>query len=83
MVGFGEPPAVVPEGNSLFAAAPGAVPAPLEGSATTLQPGALEGSNVDAVTGLIELVEVSRGFESYMQTMQRLGVDAPPPADAD
>ena len=28
--------------------------------------------NIDAVAGLVELIEVSRGFEAYMQAMSRL-----------
>jgi flagellar basal body rod protein FlgG len=72
VVDFGERPALVPEGNALFAPAPGAVAAPLDAAAVRMEPGAIEGANIDAVAGLVELVEVARGFESYMQAMQRL-----------
>jgi flagellar basal-body rod protein FlgF len=72
LVDFGAEPALVPEGNALFAPAPGAVPVDLDASAVQLQSAAVEGANVDAVAGMIELVDVSRGFETYMQTMQRL-----------
>jgi flagellar basal-body rod protein FlgG len=72
VVSFGDTPALVPEGAALFAPAPGAAPAPIDASETRLEPNAVEGANVDAVTGMIELVDVSRGFETYMHAMQRL-----------
>ena len=72
LAGFGERPALVPEGNSLFAAAPGAVAQPVKESDVRVQQGAIEASNVDAVGSLMELIEVSRGFETYMKTIQRL-----------
>jgi flagellar basal-body rod protein FlgG len=72
VVDFGEKPALVAEGHALFAPAPGAVAAPLDAAAVRLEPGAIEAANIDAVTGLVELIEVSRGFEAYMQAMSRL-----------
>jgi len=72
VVDFGEKPALVAEGHSLFAPAPGAAPTPLDADAVQMEPGAIEAANIDAVSGLIELVEVSRGFEAYMQAMTRL-----------
>src|SRR5206468_2235590 len=72
LVGFGERPGLVPEGNALFAPVQGVVPAPLDASATHVDQGSLEASNVDPMKGMVELVEVSRGFEQYMHAMQRL-----------
>jgi flagellar basal-body rod protein FlgF len=72
MVGFGEHPALQPEGATLFTPAPGAAPTPLDAAQVHLHPGALEAANVDAVAGMIELVDVSRGFETYMHAMRRL-----------
>ena len=72
VVSFGETPALVPEGAALFAPAPGAVPETLDATAVRLQPGAVEGANVDAASGMIELIDVMRGFETYMHAMQRL-----------
>jgi flagellar basal-body rod protein FlgG len=72
VVSFGERPRLVPEGATLYAPAPNAAGTPLGSDAVRLQPGAIEASNVDAVTSLIELVDVARGFESYMQAMRRL-----------
>jgi len=72
LVGFGDRPALVPEGSSLFAAAPGAVAQPPKDGEVRVQQGAIEASNVDAVSSLMELIEVSRGFETYMKTIQRL-----------
>jgi flagellar basal body rod protein FlgG len=69
---FGAEPALVAEGSSLFAPAAGATPAPLDAAAVHVQSGALEGANVDAVGGMIELVDVSRAYESYMRAIQRL-----------
>ena len=62
------------EGNALFAPAAGAVPVPIDATATQthVEQGSLEAANIDAVKGMIELVEVSRGFEQYMHAMQRL-----------
>jgi flagellar basal-body rod protein FlgF len=72
VVDFGEKPALVAEGHALFAPAPGAVAAPLDATAVRLETGAIEGANTDAIAGLVELIEVSRGFEAYMQAMSRL-----------
>ena len=44
----------------------------LDATAVRLHPGALEAANVDATAGMIELVNVSRGFETYMHAMRRL-----------
>jgi flagellar basal-body rod protein FlgG len=71
LVGFGEHPAVVPEGAALFAPVPGAVPQPVD-ARTRVEQGAIEGANVDAVSGMIELVEVARGFEQYTHAMARI-----------
>ncbi len=72
LVEFGPQPALVAEGNTLFAPARGVTPTPIEASAVHLETGALEGANVDAVGGMIELVDVSRAFEGYTRAMQRL-----------
>jgi flagellar basal-body rod protein FlgF len=72
VVDFGEKPALVAEGHALFSPAPGAVAAPVDATAVRLEPGAIEAANIDAVAGLVELIEVSRGFEAYMQAMSRL-----------
>ena len=72
VVSFGPKPPLVPEGAALFAPIGGATATPVDATAVTLQPGAIEASNVDAVASMVELVEVSRGFESYMRAMQRL-----------
>jgi len=72
VVSFGPKPALVPEGAALFAPVRGATATPVDATAVRLQPAAVEASNVDAVASMVELVEVSRGFESYMRAMQRL-----------
>ncbi len=72
LVGFGDQPALLPEGAALFAPAPGATPQPIEASDVHLESGAIEGANIEAVSGMVELVEVSRGFETYMHAIKRL-----------
>jgi flagellar basal-body rod protein FlgG len=72
VVTFGDRPPLVPEGRALFAPAPGAVGRALAASETRVVPGAIEGANVDAIRGLVDLVELTRGFESYMKALQRL-----------
>jgi flagellar basal-body rod protein FlgF len=71
LVGFGEHPALTPEGAALFAPVRGTVPQPVD-ARTRVEQGAVEQANVDAVAGMIELIEVARGFEQYTHAMQRL-----------
>jgi flagellar basal-body rod protein FlgG len=73
VVGFGDKPALVPEGDALFApATPQVTPTTLDASQVQIEQAHIEGSNVNAVAGLEELVEVSRGYESYMHALRRL-----------
>jgi flagellar basal-body rod protein FlgF len=72
IVTAGDPPQLVPEGAALFAAVPGVQPTPLDATGVRLEVGALEQANVDAVAAMVELVEVARGFESYMQALRRI-----------
>jgi flagellar basal-body rod protein FlgG len=73
VVDAGDPPALVAEGASLFVPVRGAAAAaPLPADAVRLQAGAIEGANVDPVAGLVELIEVARGFDSYMQALRRI-----------
>src|SRR5207249_3833634 len=65
VVSFGAHPGLVPEGAALFAPAPGIAPTPLDATAVSLEPSALEGANLDATAGMIELIDVARGFETY------------------
>lgn len=73
IVRFEGPAAVRKEGLNLFAAAPGS--APVTDTATEVMQGYLEGSNVNAVAGVHELVTVTRSFEALQKvidTFQRL-----------
>ena len=72
VVDFGDEPALVGEGEALFAAPPGTTGTPLEPADVELQQGVLERANVDVVSGLVELIDVARGYESYMKAIQRL-----------
>lgn len=38
-----------------------------------VQPGSLEGSNVNAVKAMTELIEIQRGYESYQKMIQTMG----------
>ena len=71
LVRFGAAPALVPEGGTLFRNV-GTPPAPVEGREMRVVPGALEGANVDAVRGLVDLVDISRAYESYMNALRNL-----------
>jgi flagellar basal-body rod protein FlgG len=74
LVDFADPGVLVPEGSALFAAPPDA--APIEQTPgttpTTLIQGALEAANVDAIKGLIELIDVTRGYETYMRAVRQV-----------
>jgi flagellar basal-body rod protein FlgF len=72
LVDFGDAPGLVGAGDALFAAAPGATPTPLEPEAVDVRQGMVEQANVDAVAGLVELIDVARGYEAYMRAIQRL-----------
>jgi|SRR5581483_7713566 len=72
VVRFANQATLAPEGTALFSAPPGNVATPLDASAVQLHPQAIEGANIDPVAGMVELVDVSRGFEAYMQATRRL-----------
>lgn len=72
VVDFGDARDLVAAGDALFAAAPAAVVRPLEPAEVAVHQGALEQANVDAVAGLVELIDVARGYEAYMKAIQRL-----------
>jgi flagellar basal-body rod protein FlgF len=72
LVTFGDNPALQPEGATLFAPVPGATPTPIDPSRVRVEGGAIEGANVDAVAGMIELVDVARGFEQYTAALKQL-----------
>ncbi|HEX3765034.1 MAG TPA: flagellar basal-body rod protein FlgF [Kofleriaceae bacterium] len=61
------PPAQVKrEGGSLFSA----TGRPIAGSAPNVRSGMLESSNVNVVRGVVDLVKVSRTYQSLMQVIQ-------------
>lgn len=65
VVRFEEPGALTKEGATLYVARDGARP-DLDADTRVVQ-GVLESSNVNAVTGLTELIQVSRGFEAFQK----------------
>ena len=57
------------EGSTLFAAS-GKPEVPKAGEAPKVHSGVLEGSNVNVVRGIVDLVKVSRQYESLMRVIQ-------------
>lgn len=72
LVDFGPNPRLVPEGAEVFATAPGVFGSELEAEDVAVSQGAIERSNVDAVKGITQMVEIARGYESYMRAITRL-----------
>ena len=72
VVRFTDAEAVVPEGAALFAAAPEAQAIDVDPAETQLIQGSIENANVDVIKGLLELINVSRGYEAYMRAMQQV-----------
>jgi flagellar basal-body rod protein FlgG len=72
LVRFDAPERLVPEGTALYAAPADMAPADVDVGETQLVPGSIELANVDAVQGLLELIDVARGFEAYMQAMRQV-----------
>lgn len=72
LVGFGKTPALLPEGAGLFKATPAAKQEPIDTANASITQGAVEGANIDAIGGMVELVDVSRGYEQYMKALERM-----------
>lgn len=72
LVQFAEPERLLPQGGSLFAATPDAVPLDVDRGETRIVSEAIELSNVDAIKGLLELINVARGYEAYIRAMQQV-----------
>ena len=64
-------PGLVKVGTSLFDAAEGA-PAPAELTDVTVAQGQLEGSNVNVVMSMVEMLATLRTYEVYQKTIQTL-----------
>jgi len=71
IVEFEDPSVLEPEGSGAFVAPAGARPAPAEN--TTVQQGFQEASNVDAVTELVGLIQVTRLYQANVQVMADTG----------
>lgn len=70
VVHFDDTTGLVREGGSRFSLAQGqAQPTAVE---PDIEPGALEMSNVSAITSMIDLITASRGFEMYTKTAQAI-----------
>ena len=72
LVRFDAPERLTPEGTALYVAPADAAPADVDPGETQLVPGSIELANVDAVRGLLELIDVARGYEAYMQAMRQV-----------
>jgi flagellar basal-body rod protein FlgG len=70
VVHFDDPSKLIREGGARFNLAPGqAAPTPVE---PDVEPGALEMSNVSAISSMIDLINASKGFEMYTKTAQAI-----------
>jgi flagellar basal-body rod protein FlgF len=67
LVRFDTPDALQKEGHTLWTAGSAR---PLDDAATQIVQGHLEGANVNAVSGMNELITVSRSFESFQRVIQ-------------
>lgn len=72
LVDFGPNPRLTPEGEALYVAAPGVLGRDLEAEDVSVTQGAIERANFDAVKGVTTMVEIARGYESYMRAISRL-----------
>jgi flagellar basal body rod protein FlgG len=72
VVRFADAEAVIPEGGALFAAEAEAQVIEVDPAETQLIQGSIENANVDVIKGLLELINVSRGYEAYMRAMQQV-----------
>lgn len=72
VVDFGPNPKLVPEGATLFAPVQGVFGTEVGPDEIDVTQGAIERANTDAVKGVTQLVEIARGYESYMRAISRL-----------
>lgn len=72
LVRFPDPTAIIPEGATLFSARPDAAVIETDVAETQVLQGSIEAANVDAIKGLLDLIDVSRGYEAYMRAMTRV-----------
>ena len=68
VVSFADPQGLNRLGDSLYTAGGPVVP----GEAYELKQGFLEGSNVDSLTELVRMIEISRNFESNQKVAQAM-----------
>lgn len=68
IVAFDKPQALANEGKNLFSSRAAARPA---GPATRLETGAIERSNVNGVTEIARMIEITRAYASLTQMMQK------------
>jgi flagellar basal-body rod protein FlgG len=72
LVTFADSAALAPEGATLFAANAEATPVDVDPTDTQVIQGSIELANVDVIRGLVELIDVSRGYEAYMRAIQEV-----------
>ncbi len=71
VVVFDRPEQLRREGQALFSAGP-QMPQDLAPQQVRVVQGALEGANVSVVEDLVQMVETTRAFESYMRALERV-----------
>ena len=72
LVRFLDSEAVIPEGGTLFRARAGAGVVDADPGETQLIQGSIEDANVDVIKGLLQIIEVARGYDAYMQAMRKV-----------
>jgi flagellar basal body rod protein FlgG len=72
LVRFLDSEAVLPEGGALFRAREGAGVVDADPTETQLIQGSVEDANVDVIKGLLQIIEVARGYEAYMHAMRKV-----------
>jgi len=73
VVAFPDPAMLVPVGGSSFMKTDvEIVPEDVDLAGTRVLQGSIEGANVDAIRGMLDLIDVARGYEAYMQAVQQV-----------
>lgn len=73
VVAFPDPAVLAPVGGSSFMKTNIEVePEDVDFAATRVLQGSIEGANVDAIRGMLDLIDVARGYEAYMQAVHQV-----------
>lgn len=72
VVDLGSPEGVVAEGGALYAVTDEAAVTDVDEEDVSIVQGSIEMANVDVIRGLIELIDVARGYEAYMRASDQV-----------